>query len=189
MVYRELSRRGLRLVPQVGRSGYRIDFGVLDDQIENRFIAGLECDGATYHEAATARDRDRLRQEVLENNLGWRLHRIWSTDWYHDRDSHVEHILSLVDESRSAVRLEEEERRRAKQKLEPYKEILAPVQTHLPENIIPDDAENVYEQNRTRTRSVPTEQYVLASTQILGAPDQFFLVSEARIAELLLAVV
>ena len=47
------------------------------------FLCGVECDGATYHSAKSARDRDRLRQEVLER-LGWDLYRIWSTDWFRD---------------------------------------------------------------------------------------------------------
>ena len=71
---------GYQTVPQVGCSGYRIDIGVLDPDTPGRFILGVECDGASYHSAATARDRDRLRQEVLER-LGWRIHRVWSTDW------------------------------------------------------------------------------------------------------------
>ncbi|MGH7340778.1 MAG: DUF4011 domain-containing protein, partial [Candidatus Rokuibacteriota bacterium] len=69
----ELTRRGLRLVSQVGVAGYRIDIGVLDDVVEGRFICGVECDGAAYHSAESARDRDRLRQQVLEG-LGWTLH-------------------------------------------------------------------------------------------------------------------
>lgn len=71
---------GFEVVPQVGCSGYRIDVGVLEPGSQGRFILGVECDGATYHSAQTARDRDRLRQEVLER-LGWRIHRVWSTDW------------------------------------------------------------------------------------------------------------
>jgi hypothetical protein len=47
------------------------------------YICGIECDGATYHSSKSARDRDRLREEVL-NRLGWELYRIWSTDWFRD---------------------------------------------------------------------------------------------------------
>lgn len=104
-VLQELSLRGLRLQPQVGVAGYRIDLGVLDDEVEGRFICGLECDGASYHASETARDRDRLRQQVLESR-GWTLHRIWSTDWFKDRSGQIERILAVVKESRREAREE-----------------------------------------------------------------------------------
>ena len=98
----ELTRRGLKLVPQVGASGYRIDFGALDDAHPGRYICGIECDGVAYHSSETARDRDRLRQQVLEDR-GWIIHRIWSTDWFKDRAGQIERILRLVDQSRERV--------------------------------------------------------------------------------------
>jgi very-short-patch-repair endonuclease len=102
-VFMTLSRRGLRLQPQVGVAGYRIDFGVLDDEVEGRFVCGLECDGAAYHSSQTARDRDRLRQQVLEGR-GWTLHRIWSTDWFKDRAGSIERIVQLVERSKQEAR-------------------------------------------------------------------------------------
>jgi hypothetical protein len=60
-----------------------------------RYLLGVECDGATYHSSATARDRDRLRQKVLED-LGWRICRIWSTDWVRNRPGQVERVLESV---------------------------------------------------------------------------------------------
>lgn len=76
-----LREKGWEVHPQVGASGYRIDIGVVDPRAPGRYLLGVECDGRTYHSGATARDRDRLRQHVLEG-LGWQLHRIWSTDWW-----------------------------------------------------------------------------------------------------------
>ncbi|HET9983431.1 MAG TPA: DUF3320 domain-containing protein [Longimicrobiales bacterium] len=102
-VFDELTRRGIRLQPQVGLAGYRVDFGVLDDIVEGRYVCGLECDGVAYHSAETARDRDRLRQQVLEG-LGWTLHRIWSTDWFKDRQNQVARLLRLIEESRTKAR-------------------------------------------------------------------------------------
>lgn len=99
-VYNELTKHGLQLVPQIGQAGYRIDFGVMDDAIPGRFLAGIECDGATYRSAATARDRDRLRQEVLVA-LGWNLIRIWSTDWYHNKEAQIKRVLDFVEQERS----------------------------------------------------------------------------------------
>ena len=94
-----LRARGLRVVHQVGVGGFRIDLGIQDEQ-HDVFLLGVECDGATYHSSRTARDRDRLRQEVLEN-LGWRIHRIWSTDWIKNPGREVEKVLAALEEARS----------------------------------------------------------------------------------------
>jgi len=101
-VHAELSRRGLQLVPQVGASGYRIDLGVVDDTVPGRFVCGIECDGASYHRSESARDRDRLREQVLRDR-GWAIHRIWSTDWFKDRNGQIDRILRLVEQSREEV--------------------------------------------------------------------------------------
>jgi very-short-patch-repair endonuclease len=86
-----LEGRGWRVVPQVGVSSFRIDLGIIHPDAPGRYLAGVECDGATYHSAATARDRDRLRQWVL-TDLGWRLHRIWSTDWWIDAEGALDRL-------------------------------------------------------------------------------------------------
>ncbi len=99
-----LAAHGIDLVPQVGVSGYRIDFGVTDTEVSGRFVCGIECDGVAYHSAESARDRDRLREEVLRG-LGWELHRLWSTDWWHDRKKQTERLLKLIEESRQKARL------------------------------------------------------------------------------------
>ncbi len=72
---------GYEIDHQIGSAGYFIDLAVKDPERPGRYLLGIECDGATYHSAQSARDRDRIRQEVLEG-LGWRIHRIWSTDWF-----------------------------------------------------------------------------------------------------------
>lgn len=79
----ELDRLGWRTVPQVGVSGFRIDIGVRHPDLAGAYLAGVECDGATYHRAATARDRDKVREQVLRG-LGWNILRVWSTDWWFD---------------------------------------------------------------------------------------------------------
>lgn len=76
-----LRNHGWEVHPQVGVSGYRIDLGIVNPHARGSYLLGIECDGATYHSAASARDRDRLRQMILEG-LGWKIHRIWSTDWW-----------------------------------------------------------------------------------------------------------
>jgi very-short-patch-repair endonuclease len=98
-VLSELTQRGLKIVPQVGVAGYKIDLGVLDEVSPGRFLCGIECDGVAYHSSETARDRDRLRQQVLEAR-GWTIHRVWSTDWFKDRQGQIERLLSLIEEAR-----------------------------------------------------------------------------------------
>lgn len=81
--------------PQVGCSGYRIDIGVVDPRAPGRYLVGIECDGRSYHSGATARDRDRLRQFILEG-LGWSIHRIWSTDWWLNQNGEVTKLLARL---------------------------------------------------------------------------------------------
>jgi hypothetical protein len=90
-----LRDKGWVVHPQVGCTGFRLDMGVVDPRAPGRYLLGVECDGRTYHSGATARDRDRLRQLVLEG-LGWKMHRIWSTDWWTDQDREIAKLHSLL---------------------------------------------------------------------------------------------
>ena len=95
-VAHELRRRGWQVVPQVGVSKFRIDLGVVHPDFPGDYLLGVECDGATYHSAATARDRDKVRAAILEG-LGWKLLRVWSTEWWFNRERAVEHLhLAIV---------------------------------------------------------------------------------------------
>ena len=87
-VLHRLEDNGIRIVPQYGVAGYRIDFACAHPDQPGRMVLAIEADGASYHSAHTARERDRLRQQVLEDK-GWRFHRIWSTDWFRNRDAEV----------------------------------------------------------------------------------------------------
>lgn len=80
-VARELRDKGWVVHPQIGVSAYRIDLGVVHPDEPGIYLAGIECDGAMYHSSAFARERDKIRQSVLEG-LGWTLFRVWSTDWW-----------------------------------------------------------------------------------------------------------
>lgn len=93
----QLRAMGCVPVPQVGVAGYFIDIGVKHPSWPHGFILGVECDGAAYHSSRSARDRDRLRQEVLEG-LGWRFHRIWSTDWFNDAAKEGNRLRQVVTE-------------------------------------------------------------------------------------------
>ena len=87
---------GYEIAHQIGSAGYFIDLGVKDPERPGRYLLGIECDGATYHSAQSARDRDRLRQQVLEG-LGWCIHRIWSTDWFRNQDQELKKAAEAIE--------------------------------------------------------------------------------------------
>ena len=91
-IMRQLERRGIPAAPKYGVAGYRLDFACGHPQQQGRMVLAIEADGAAYHSTPTARDRDRLRQQVLES-LGWRFHRIWSTDWFRDPEGQADLAL------------------------------------------------------------------------------------------------
>ena len=99
-VKNEIRSLGYDAVSQVGCSSFRIDIGVIDPAHPGCFILGIECDGATYHHAFTARERDRIRQEVLEG-LGWKIHRIWSPDWFFRRPEEITRLKSIIEKART----------------------------------------------------------------------------------------
>ena len=94
-VAQRLTARGWKVHPQVGAASYRIDLGIIHPDAPGRYLAGVECDGATYHSSATARDRDKLRQDVLER-LGWSLLRVWSTDFRANPDGEIDRITAAL---------------------------------------------------------------------------------------------
>ncbi len=94
-VAERLGRRGYDCDMQVGVSGYRIDLGVRHPDNPGTFLAGIECDGARYHSSRSARDRDRLRGDVLAG-LGWRLLRVWSTDWFDDPETQTDRLVKAL---------------------------------------------------------------------------------------------
>ena len=95
-VHEFLTANGFDVATQVGCSGYRIDLAVRHPKDTGRFAIGIECDGAKYHSARTARERDRLRQTILED-MGWKIYRVWSTDWIKDRHSEGMRLLSAIE--------------------------------------------------------------------------------------------
>lgn len=109
-VARALQDKGWVLHPQVGVSAYRIDLGIVHPDKPGLYLAGIECDGAMYHSSAFARERDKIRQAVLEG-LGWTLFRVWSTDWWTNKAkaldkldvalrAHLNHLREVEDENK-----------------------------------------------------------------------------------------
>ncbi len=99
-VYNILNDAGYKSVPQVGVAGYFIDLSVVSEKNEHDFVLAIECDGATYHSSKSARDRDRLKQEVLEK-LGWTVYRIWSVDWYKNREHEISKLIAAIAEAQA----------------------------------------------------------------------------------------
>lgn len=102
-----LRSRGYEVVPQLGVAGFFIDLAVRNPDRSGEFLAAIECDGATYHSSNSARDRDRIRQTILES-LGWhgRIWRIWSTDWFYDPRRETERLLEFL-KNRRALAIQE----------------------------------------------------------------------------------
>ena len=100
-IYEEIRARGIDVIPQLGVSGYWIDFALIHPEKPGVYVLAVEADGATYHSMPTARERDRLRQEHLEAK-GFIFHRVWSTDWFRNRRNEVDRIVEAFE---NAVRV------------------------------------------------------------------------------------
>jgi very-short-patch-repair endonuclease/DNA polymerase III delta prime subunit len=98
-VAKALSHHGYKIDPQVGVAGFFIDLAVVDPELPGRYLLGIECDGATYHSSRSARDRDRLRQQVLEDR-GWIIHRIWSTDWFYRPEEQLQKTIAAIERAK-----------------------------------------------------------------------------------------
>ena len=98
-----LKMRGYEVTARLGVAGYRIDIAVKHPDAPGSYLAAIECDGATYHSALSVRDRDRIRQEILES-LGWRgrIWRIWSTDWFRTPRQETEKLISFLEDLRES---------------------------------------------------------------------------------------
>jgi len=95
-----LTALGYDVKNQIGTAGFFIDLAISDPEKPGRFVLGIECDGAQYHASRSARDRDRLRQNVLEAH-GWKLHRIWSTDWFLRPEEETRKAVEAIDAARA----------------------------------------------------------------------------------------
>jgi hypothetical protein len=130
-----LQRKGWTVVPQIGVSRFRIDLGVVHPDRPGDYLAGVECDGATYHSAATARDRDKVRQAILEG-LGWRLVRLWSTDWWVDKAGATERLHAALNKLLDQSRQETAEKEAAKAQAE-VAVVETTVATPLDDSVVP----------------------------------------------------
>lgn len=105
-VYEMLVEKGYTVHQQVGCADFYIDLAIVHPEDPGRYLLGIECDGASYHSARSSRDRDCLRQAVLERK-GWNIYRIWSTDWFKSPNTEMakleQHISNLLSEKISST--------------------------------------------------------------------------------------
>ncbi len=94
-LYEFLRSNNYEVHKQVGCAGFRIDLAVVDPEDMGKYLVGIECDGESYHSSPVARDRDRLRQQILEG-LEWHIYRVWSTDWYRNRAESEKRLIEAV---------------------------------------------------------------------------------------------
>lgn len=89
-----LREHGFAVDTQVGCSSFKIDLA-LKRPNSSDYVLAIECDGVTYHSSKTARDRDRLRQDILER-MGWKFYRIWSTDWFRNKQVEKQRLMDAA---------------------------------------------------------------------------------------------
>ena len=99
MIEQHIQSLGYETRPQVGSSSYRVDIGVVDPANPGKFLMGIECDGSAYASAQNARDRDKLREAVL-GGLGWKLHRVWSMDWWFNSKIELERLAAALEKAK-----------------------------------------------------------------------------------------
>lgn len=104
-----LQARGFQVHPQVGIAGFFIDLAIADPELPGRYLLGIECDGSAYHSSRSARERDRLRQAVLEDH-GWIIHRIWSTDWFQRPEEQLQRVIDAVENAKTELNSRAEHR-------------------------------------------------------------------------------
>lgn len=187
--------RGYEVKPQLGVAGFFIDLAVRNPDRRGEYLAGIECDGAAYHSSLSARDRDRIRQEILES-LGWRgrIYRIWSTDWFYDPRRETNRLVEFL------------ERRRATAKTEPpldYEEAPAEEEIELPiedqsqggvesSEVAVADTEDLFVEvgNRVTYCFVdnPTEKYTVLIVDSASNPKMGILNENTAVARALLGL-
>jgi very-short-patch-repair endonuclease len=170
-----LQRSGYTVHAQVGCAGFFLDLAVVDDRRPGRYLLGIECDGAAYHNARSARDRDRLRQTVLEG-LNWQIHRIWSTDWFRNPQRELARLIEAIESAKEhpALRLNSSNA-----------PIAAPSESSTDAAETPTDA--LAESATLRAGAIP--KYRTANLQVSSLPTELHLVSPQTLALWLVDVV
>jgi hypothetical protein len=153
-------------VPQVGEAGFFIDIAVKDPNIPGKFLMAVECDGATYHSSKTARDRDRLRQQILEG-YGWNVKRIWSTDWFNDKNTAIKPIINELKKLSKASEIEMKKNEAESKELESKSLEIKSTE----KSIILDEVNAVT--NSIETINIPESPYLTININLIERLNKF----------------
>ncbi len=96
IIAQRLNKAGYEVDTNVGYSAFRIDVAVIDPKDKGRYLLGILCDGRTYRQASTARDREICQPGIL-GALGWNIMKVWSVDWWEDKEKVMSRILRALD--------------------------------------------------------------------------------------------
>jgi superfamily I DNA and/or RNA helicase len=140
-VYNFLKEKGFELNKNVGFFEFKIDLAILDDKDSGKYILGIECDGTNYKSSKVARDRDRLRDQVL-NGLHWNLYHLWSTDWYRNRDLAKSKLLKHIEKVKSNNSTNQTSHKNNNELKEDVK-----TENNFEDNEVNDENENEFENN------------------------------------------
>lgn len=91
----ELRKAGFNVRTNVGCSGYRVDIGIVNPGNGSDYILGILCDGYGYSASKSARDREIIQTGILEA-LGWKITRVWSTEWWNDKDEALRRLTTEI---------------------------------------------------------------------------------------------
>jgi very-short-patch-repair endonuclease len=171
-----LEGKGWEVHPQIGVSFFRIDLGVVHPDHSGRYLAGVECDGASYHRSATARDRDRLREWVL-TDLGWTIRRIWSTEWWMNAASALEKLHARLEGDLESDRAKEAQA----QNLEPAEAHVSISVEPEPDHRELEDASSAVDQASSRPANAPEqiqEAKIYARSPEIAPPPKPYVVAD-----------
>ena len=121
-IYSFLVENGYEVEKNIGCAGFRVDLAIVDTENPGRYLMGITTDGKMYTSSKVARDRDRLREQVL-NGLGWKLYHLWSTDWYRNREVSKQRLLDFIEETKVQVLKDDEKKAEELKKLKEKREI------------------------------------------------------------------
>jgi very-short-patch-repair endonuclease len=174
-VAQALRARGYDLHTDVGLAGFFVDIAIANPDEPGRYILGIECDGQSYRDARSARDRDRLRESVLRDK-GWQVYRIWSSDWLHRPEAELEKLVGAIERAKSESGNSEP----------------SPKSSHraVPVEILTVDRGEVAEMGLIEAQSPPeTEHYFEASFAVPSNQFELHLVPAGQLATIVRQIV
>jgi very-short-patch-repair endonuclease len=176
-----LRDKGHTVHPQVGCSGYRIDLGIVDQEREGRYVLGIECDGANYHRSKTARDRDKLRENILIG-LGWTIHRVWSTDWWERPVEELARIEAAIEAALHEVNI-------SRPDAEPTTKKFAMAPSMAINVLVPNVTQGTPSQSAAAIEPVLPVYDTFAVGEIKGTLDDFYDLQSDRVIRALIEAV